>query len=270
MTAVSCSESIDNHGPTRRWPTTSEADVARLQSVVASCARRPPPPACSSSSPPRWHPAPQWGSTARTRCLRQPWERGQGTCRTSATFVMGASVSDTSGDFLSVQLRITALSSIGISVGRLDGVRCPHAPCRPSSLPVRLAIVDGRPARRGSMQRSARPRSHCAARGIRQACGAGDSRWRQGRARKKVRAMILTVTEGHPNDEQYARTEAFLVEFLPRMKQESGVVEIHSRLSRARRMRREGQRRLPTPPVFQHGRSAHRSLAVPNPGRRPE
>jgi quinol monooxygenase YgiN len=38
--------------------------------------------------------------------------------------------------------------------------------------------------------------------------------------------MIVTVTEGHPDEEQYAQTEAFLAEFLPRMKQEPGVVEI--------------------------------------------
>jgi quinol monooxygenase YgiN len=38
--------------------------------------------------------------------------------------------------------------------------------------------------------------------------------------------MIVTVTEGHPNEAQEAQTEAFLAEFLPRMKQEPGVVEI--------------------------------------------
>jgi quinol monooxygenase YgiN len=38
--------------------------------------------------------------------------------------------------------------------------------------------------------------------------------------------MIATVTEGRPNEEQGALTESFLAEFLPRMKQEPGVVEI--------------------------------------------
>ncbi len=38
--------------------------------------------------------------------------------------------------------------------------------------------------------------------------------------------MVVTVTEGRYGPEQQAQTEAFLAEFLPRMKQEPGVVEI--------------------------------------------
>jgi len=38
--------------------------------------------------------------------------------------------------------------------------------------------------------------------------------------------MIVTVTEGQPNEAQGVQTEAFLAEFLPRMKREPGVVEI--------------------------------------------
>jgi len=38
--------------------------------------------------------------------------------------------------------------------------------------------------------------------------------------------MIVTMTEGHPNEAQGVQTEAFLAEFLPRMKMEPGVVEI--------------------------------------------
>lgn len=38
--------------------------------------------------------------------------------------------------------------------------------------------------------------------------------------------MIVTVTEGHPDEEQAAQTEALLAEFLPRMREQPGVVEI--------------------------------------------
>ena len=38
--------------------------------------------------------------------------------------------------------------------------------------------------------------------------------------------MIVTVTEGHPNEAQRVQTDAFLADFLPRMKMEPGVVEI--------------------------------------------
>jgi heme-degrading monooxygenase HmoA len=38
--------------------------------------------------------------------------------------------------------------------------------------------------------------------------------------------MVVTITEGHYSDEHRARTEAFLAEFLPRMKQQPGVLEI--------------------------------------------
>jgi quinol monooxygenase YgiN len=50
--------------------------------------------------------------------------------------------------------------------------------------------------------------------------------WSPIRIEKRVRAMIVTVTEGRPNEEQHAQTEVVLAEFLPRMKQEPGVVEI--------------------------------------------
>lgn len=38
--------------------------------------------------------------------------------------------------------------------------------------------------------------------------------------------MVVTVTEGRYGAEQRARTESFVAEFLPRMKQEPGVGEI--------------------------------------------
>jgi quinol monooxygenase YgiN len=38
--------------------------------------------------------------------------------------------------------------------------------------------------------------------------------------------MVVTVTEGRYSPERQTQTEAFLTEFLPRMKQEQGVVEI--------------------------------------------
>lgn len=38
--------------------------------------------------------------------------------------------------------------------------------------------------------------------------------------------MVVTITEGRYGPEQQAQTEAFLAGFLPRMKQEPGVVEI--------------------------------------------
>jgi quinol monooxygenase YgiN len=38
--------------------------------------------------------------------------------------------------------------------------------------------------------------------------------------------MVVTVTEGRYSPERQAQTEAFLAEFLPRMKEEPGVVEI--------------------------------------------